>query len=258
MYPIDAARRASGVPLKGIEQVNAEFQGQIHVAVNGNMNFFSDDRFNGFIGNLAAAAQGLITDRCHGRIVRMNTYDSAVSSDNTDTSTAPAGSAFAGEQYGRYVAQYDQQNKFVFAAGRVPLTSTAPDQPTGGPSAAMGGLSTNYSDSNRTDREYQFIGYAKCAEENKGIVFTATQITGTGSGPSLAEDAKKSGVSSLPGGDADDIQILLLDGGTSTALAYAKPTTPNDTLKTAVKEGKHINLYYINTYLLFHCAKPRP
>ena len=258
MYPIDAARRASGVPLKGIEQVNAEFQGQIHVAVNGNMNFFSDDRFNGFIGNLAAAAQGLITDRCHGRIVRMNTYDSAVSSDNTDTSTAPAGSAFAGEQYGRYVAQYDQQNKFVFAAGRVPLASTAPDQPTGGPSAAMGGLSTNYSDSNRTDREYQFIGYAKCAEENKGIVFTATQITGTGSGPSLAEDAKKSGVSSLPGGDADDIQILLLDGGTSTALAYAKPTTPNDTLKTAVKEGKHINLYYINTYLLFHCAKPRP
>jgi hypothetical protein len=251
MYPIDAARRTTGAPFKGIDQVNAAYDGSIHVVVNGNMNFFSDDRFNGTVGNIAAALQGLITDKCHGRLVRMNSYDAAVSSDNTSSTSSPEGSDLAGDTYGRYIAQYNQENKYSLAAGRVPLPS-----PSGGPSAAMGGLSTNYSNADRVNREYQLIGYSKCTDTNKGIVFTATQLTGTGSGPSLAEDAKKSGVAALPSGDADDLQILLLDGGTSTAMAHAKP---DGSLSTRVKKGKHTGtLYYINTYLLFHCEKPRP
>jgi hypothetical protein len=60
MYPIDAARRTTGAPFKGIDQVNAAYDGSIHVVVNGNMNFFSDDRFNGTVGNIAAALQGLM------------------------------------------------------------------------------------------------------------------------------------------------------------------------------------------------------
>jgi hypothetical protein len=251
MYPIDAARRTTGAAFKGIDQVNAAYDGSIHVVVNGNMNFFSDDRFNGTVGNVAAALQGLITDKCHGRLVRMNSYDAAVSSDNTSSTSSPQGSDLAGDTYGRYIAQYNQDNKYSLAAGRVPLPS-----PSGGPSAAMGGLSTNYSNADRVNREYQLIGYSKCTDPNKGIVFTATQLTGTGSGPSLADDAKKSGVAALPGGDADDLQILLLDGGTSTAMSHAKP---DGSLSTRVKKGKHTGtLYYINTYLLFYCEKPRP
>jgi hypothetical protein len=92
-------------------------------------------------------------------------------------------------------------------------------------------------------------------EENHGVVFTATQLTGTGSGPELKEDAKRSGVATLPGGNAGDLQILLLDGGTSTAVSHVNP---DDALSTRVKKSKHTGLlYYINTYLLFHCEKPR-
>lgn len=252
MYPIDAARRPGGGVLNGIDAVAAAFP--VNVAINGNMCFFSVDYYNSTLGKAEATARGLITDKCHGRIVRDKIWDQLVSSDNENGSTSPAGSLLAGETYGRYIAQYDQQKRFVLAGGRVPL-ATAPDQIAGNPGGAMGGLSTNYNADERNDREYQAVGYAPVLEAGKGIVFTATQSNGTGKGPDLAADVKKSGVQALPGGGTNDIQLLLLDGGTSTALAYTKP---DGVMETRVKKLKHTIGYFINTYLLFRCGQPRP
>jgi len=253
MYPIDAAQRPGGGVLNGIDAVTGAFPG-IDVAINGNMCFFSVDYYNSTAGKAEAVLRGLITDKCHGRIVRSKIWDQLVSSDNDDVTTSPKGSLLAGETYGRYIAQYDEQKRFVLAAGRVPV-ATAPDQVLGNPGGAMGGLSTNYDGADRIDREYQAVGYAPVSEAGKGIVFTATQYFGTGKGPDLAADAKKSGVQALPGGNGtSDIQLLLLDGGTSTALAY---TNPDGEIGTHVKNFKHRNGYFINTYLLFRCAPPR-
>ena len=73
----------------------------------------------------------------------------------------------------------------------------------------------------------------------------------------FVEDAKRSGVKALPGGDPRDSEVLLLDGGSSVGLRY---TNPEDTMTVQIKGGKHtgqLPFYYINTYLLFRCEKPR-
>jgi hypothetical protein len=119
--------------------------------------------------------------------------------------------------------------------------------------AALGGLSTNPNESDRADREFQMIGYHRGSEQNKGTVFTATQIEGDGGGAQFINDAKESGV---PTNAADGGRplVFLLDGGTSTAVAHM---TPGDQLKVIVKGPKHSWAYKINTYLLFNCVKPR-
>ena len=78
-----------GAQLKGIDAVVAQYP-DISVVVNGNQCFFADDR-----NSAIAGANGDITDKCHGRIVRFGQLDVAVSSDNYDTTTSPAGSELA-------------------------------------------------------------------------------------------------------------------------------------------------------------------
>ncbi len=263
MYPIDAARRPGGAQLKGIDAVVAQYS-DISVVVNGNQCFFADDR-NAYLAGL----NGEMTDKCHGRIVRFGQLDVAVSSDNYDTTTSPAGSELAAPEPipgmsptdpnsrgGNYVAQYDAQKKFVLAAGQVPLGSGAPDQPAGNPDAAMGGLSANAA-RRQTGGEVQSIGIAPITSDGKEMLFVASQSAGGGHGGDLAADAKKSRVKDLPGGRTGEMQLLFLDGSTSVALAHMNGA---DTLKTVIKGAKHTGspYYYVNTYLLFRCEKPRP
>jgi len=181
-----------------------------------------------------------MTDKCHGRIVRFGQVDWVVSSDDVTKSQLAGNTA-------KYVGQFDGPRRSIMNQGIVP--DTAP----GLPGAAMGGLSTNYTDPDRIDREFQMIGFFPGKESGKGITFTATQTDGSGGGPGIAADAERSEVPKLPG--TDKPMVLLLDGGTSTAVAQINPA---DQLKVIVKGPKHSWLYKINTYLLFRCEPPRP
>ena len=247
LFPVDTSRRPNGEALKGIDATVAAFPG-ISVAINGNITFFADDR-----NPILAGMRQETTDRCHGRMVRFSTWDLAVSSDNDDLTTSPKGSALAGTN-GKYVL-VNQQNKFVFGKGRVPVNPI--------PKAALGGGSTNYGSQEREGKPYQVIG--RCSLDNIGgdnvMLFTATHMQPTGNGKvgkmsELVADAKTSKVAALPGGNAGDIELLMLDGGSSVALGYVNTV---DNMNIHIKAGKHLGppFYYINTYLLFRCEKDR-
>ena len=256
MYPIDAARRPTGTPLKGVDAVVAQYP-DISVVVNGNQCYFEDDR-NAYLAGIS----GEMTDKCHGRIVRFGVLDTAVSSDNYDKTTAPEGSELAGPEPipgmlptdplsrgGNFIAQYSTPQKFVFAAGQVPLSPSLP-------TSAMGGLSANAA-RRQTGDEVQAIGIAPVVSLDKELLFVASQSSGNGHAADLAADVKLSGVENLTGGRAGEVNMLFLDGSSSVALAYSNGS---DDLKTFIKEGKHTGApyYYINTYLLFRSEKARP
>lgn len=228
MYSIDTFHRQT--PLAGIDAVVGAYP-QLSVVVNGNICFFSDPPLFPTAGHM--------TDKCHGGMVRFGTFDTNVSSHDA------AKSSLAGPD-AKYVAQYDQPKRYEFVKGRVPETPA-------GMEAALGGLSTNPNEPDRIDREFQMIGYYPSTEQGKGIVFTATQIDGDGGGAQFVDDAKESGVPTNAT-DGGRPLVFLLDGGTSTAVAHS---SPNDQLNVIVKGAKHTWVYKINTYLLFHCEKPR-
>jgi hypothetical protein len=254
LFPIDASRRAGGVQLKGIDSTAAAFPG-ISVAINGNISYFSDDNYNSTVSRLLIlGSENSITDKCHGRMVRFSTFDAAVSSDNAVTTTSPAGSPFAGPE-GKFIL-VNQNNKFALGKGQVSLNPV--------PKSALGGNSVNYNDQLRDGKPYQVFGRCEVEHqtEDNVIVFTATHLQPPGNGflgkmGEFVEDAKRSGVKALPGGDPGDSEVLLLDGGSSVGLGY---TNPDDTMTVQIKGGKHtgqLPFYYINTYLLFRCEKPR-
>ena len=115
----------------------------------------------------------------------------------------------------------------------------------------MGGLSANAAKRQPEVDEVQSIGIAPATSEGKEILF------GPGHAGDLAAEAKKSRVKDLPGGRTGEIQLLFLDGSSSVALAH---TNGSDILKSIVRGAKHLgrHYYYVNTYLLFRCDKPRP
>jgi len=234
MSAIDTSRTSP--VLKGIDAVKSA-NASSTVIINGNQCFFADDR-----NKLFASLARDITDKCHGRIVRGGTLDAAVSSDNTDKTTSPKGSDLAGVE-GNYIAQ--NGNTFQFALGRVPQ----------GSQSAKGGLSTFYASPKRVDREHQMIGYGPGIEQGKGIVFTATQTSGVGKAPEFSADAKNSGVKNLSGSGVDRFELLILDGSSSVALVYENASGVQQKIVAGAKHGGPE--YYINTYLLFNCAKPR-
>ena len=254
LFPIDASRRASGTPLRGIDSTANAFEG-ITVAINGNISYFSNDNYNSTVSRiLVPGAQNLITDKCHGRMVRFSVLDADVSSDNDVSTTSPAGSDLAGPE-GKYLL-VDQSNKFELGKGRVPLDPI--------PKAALGGASTNYSHPDRDGKPYQMFGRSelKYQSEDNVIVFTATHRQPVGNGfvgkvAEFVQDVERSGVASLPRGGVGAKELLLLDGGSSVALGY---TDADESMTVQIKGGKHtgqLPFYYINTYLLFRCEKPR-
>jgi len=92
------------------------------------------------------------------------------------------------------------------------------------------------------------------------LIFTVSQQPlgnkKVGKVPDFVADVKKSKVKDMPGGNPGELELLLMDGGSSVALAY---TNELDQMNVQFKAGKHFGppLYYINTYLLFRCDKKR-
>ncbi len=223
-------------PLWGIDAVVANYPGYT-VAINANFTF--DIQNVGGLKNM--------TRRCHGRLVS-ETYNAYVSSDNADPNypspTDPLrGSVYAGPD-AKYISM-PQYYQFQIAKGRVPLSPL--------PIQAMGGWHTDY---NRGNQD-QMVGIAEVGLDHR-ILFTATVVAGSGITASFVEDARQSGVPFLPGGDTDDLMLILGDANTSLALAYQSPA---DELKVSHKGLKHTLFgygdYCINTYLLFYSSKPR-
>ena len=187
-------------------------------------------------------------------MVLFSALDAAVSSDNDVLTTSPAGSELAGPN-GKFIS-VGQNNEFALGKERVPLDPK--------PKSALGGESVNYNSPERDGKPYQIFG--RCSLEHQTednvIVFTATHLQPPGNGylgkvSKFVDDAKLSGVKSLPGGDAGDVEVLLLDGGSSVGLGY---TNPDETMTIQIKGGKHtgqVPFYFINTYLLFRCEKER-
>jgi len=236
MRALDSYHHAPS-PLFGIDAVVGKYGGATTI-INGNWTF--DTQNIGFAKNL--------TRRCHGRLVSNGVYNTDTSSDNDDPNVpAPGhdlrGSLRAGEQYGRYISMVSDK-KFEFGSGRVPLDPL--------PKESLGGLSTNYTAGNQD----QIVGIAPVAEE-KRVLFTITLTSGSGFTNSIATAAQRSGVEPIDGGDADDFEMLVLDGNTSRALAHENP---DGTLDVKVKGLKHNPIptgYCIHTYLMFVSEKPR-
>lgn len=221
---------------KGIGSVMASNASQ-DVIINGNQCFFNDGTSAAF-----AFMTGKMTDRCHGRIVSGGSKLAPPSDDRT----TGLGSPLAGP-LGAYIAQ-SSNGSFSFKGGIVPDP---------GYSSAMGGLSTYYAI--RSNERSQLVGRVSGIQSDN-IVFTASQVSGSGGVPTLKDDAISSGVaSSLIGEDSllggRGAELLCLDGSTSVAVAYKNPV---GSLKLAPNVGsKHTSGYYVNTYLMFKCQKPR-
>jgi hypothetical protein len=240
MRALDAFRTPT--KLYGIDSVTAAYPGST-VIINGNMTFDEQDIGGGKI----------MTRRCHGRLVSAGALNTGTSSDNDNENSPPPnifgipnplrGSELAGIN-GKYIAM--SNGIFQFAKGRVPLAPI--------PSEALGGLSTNYSVQNPD----QLMGIAPVGTEFKMLFTVTNKVTTSGITTQISIDAKRSGVESLPGGGANELNLFKFDGGTSLALSYSNPS---GILKTPIKGSKHtgryLNDYCIHTYVLLKSSKPR-
>ena len=232
MFPIDTYDHIADTNrLAGIDAVKASYGS--NVIINGNFCFFS-----------GIFLPGGTTNRCEGRICVAGNILRPPSDDTHHD---------LGGAIGRYIGNTLEPpsfpyNSFVFGAGPIPEPATIDH--------GLGGLSTNYNLSSRQHTPNQVVGRAKGVEYGKGVVFTATNPVGKGGAATeFSVDAKNSGVQSLNGGDADDLELLFLDGGTSVGLVLENPSGVQETL---IKGSKHNGfVYYINTYLLFESEKPR-
>ena len=189
-----------------------------------------------------------MTKRCNGRLITGGVLQAQVSTDSTQAPNTIGASVPLCGNTGKYIAQRPD-GSFTFGNGEVPANA--------GYREALGGLSTNFK--GREDAAVNMVGQAviKHGGERK-LVFSAQT------------DPRKS-----PNGDgggtvgfATDIgkikgtgqSVLIMDGGSSVAMAYADPNaTPTYTLVPqygGVKHGTIIG-YYVNTYLMFKCTRPR-
>ena len=233
MVALDTYDHAADKPrLKGIDEVKANYG--VDVIINGNQCFAN----NGVPFTDYPYPSGM-TNQCDGRLL---SHSVILRPPSNDTHHALGGAL------GRHVLWTVFQNRFSFGAGQIPDPS--------GMDEGMGGLSTNYGLAVRQTAPNQAIGRGTVHQSGKGIIFTATNYDALGGGASdFAADAHKSGVQPLNGGDGDDWELLFLDGSSSVGLVLAKP---DGNQQTVIKGSKHSgNAYYINTYLLFDCEKPR-
>jgi len=256
MFPIETYHRAN--PLPGMQAVVDAYPGLLTVLINGNQCFFEDGSKEtmSFVIKRALTGGKRMSERCHGRLVIQGVLSPA-SSDNYDTTTTPApGSHLAApdpvpgisppSRGGRYIAQNGEE--FVFGSGVVPHPAF---------SSAMGGLSTNYDSPFRQNSPHMWVGRAPVLEEGKGVVFTANHMSGGGMGQRFADDAKESGVPTLPGASVpSDLQLFILDSGQgSVALAHIDPSGD---IKIVRKGRKQNGVpFFVNTYLGFYATPPR-
>jgi len=247
MYGLDTYDHFADAPrLKGIDEVKANYGSD--VIINGNFCYAN----NGVPGTDYPYYGGM-TNRCDGRLCVVR---SILRPPSDDTHRPDLG----GDR-GRYVGctsrepvisngQITIPSEFVFAAGPIPEGNPAtPDQ-------GIGGLTTLYNRPYRQTAENQAIGRGPVIDPGKGVIFTATNyVRSGGAAIQFAADAHNSGVLSLNGGNDSSWELLFLDGGSSVGLVLRNASGDQ---KTLIKGRKHDgNMYYINTYLLFNCEKPR-
>ena len=246
------------------------------VMINGNQCFFragyDEIKEPDLVWDLAHMVEK-IADGCHGRLIIAGVV-AGISSDNFDSTTKPArGSELAGPDPipVRAIAGNDgilgtsddminpmagsPGGKFFSLSGST--WNFAAGQAIG--IDAVGGLSSNYALSVRSDLPHQMVGRAPCSEQGKGCVFTATQIYGVGQAPAFAAAAKQSGNQMLsPSTDVFAQQLFILDSGDgSLALEHIDPV---GNLRNAYIGRKSATgfPYYVNNYVQFWAAKPRP
>lgn len=126
--------------------------------------------------------------------------------------------------------------------------------------SAMGGLSTNYQ--LRDGMFYsQAIGRALTSDGEK-MLFVATHLDGFGGMTALKDAATRSGLNEPLAGEHPSLnrrgrELLILDGNDATALLYKNPRNE----WTGKWHGLHrvdgVSEYFVSTYLMFHCGRPR-
>jgi hypothetical protein len=232
---------------EGIDAVKADYNSD--VIINGNQTFFADNRNKYWAGINAE-----MTDRCEGRLCIGSQILRPPSDDTHNPNLGGTGARYVGYTMGEPTIINSQMiipSLFTFATGQVPEGDPfTPDQ-------GIGGLAAGYDKSELQNTAHQAIGRARVSEIGRGVVFTATTYASdVGNAVLFAADAHNSGVQPLSGGAAGTFELLFLDGSSSVGLVLANP---NGVQQTVIKGGKHTGapFYYVNTYLLFECEKPR-
>ncbi len=248
MSGLDTYDHARDEPrLRGIDEVKANYGSD--VIINGNQCFFHDGR-----SVILAALRGQMTTRCDGRLCVAKNILRPPSDDIHNPNLGGGTARYVGYTGGEPLitnGQISVPSEFNFATGQIPEANPAT------PDHGIGGLAALYSRPELQNSENQAIGRGPVIEVGKGIIFTATTYVGNlGKAELFAADARKSGVKPLSGGDGSQWELLFLDGSSSVGLVL---TNPLGVQKTLIKGGKHTGspYYYINTYLLFNCQKPR-
>lgn len=247
------------------------------VVINGNQCGFTSGLTSAEAAAMSALGDPQITDKCQGRLKELSNGQSPVSNDHFDENTnipgtQMKGSALAGPDPlpsttpplagGKYIAQYPD-GKIVVGLNYAPYFSEPPN-----PSymlTQMGGLSSSYSSSDRSNYNNSLVGTAPIGSTSKMMVFVIMGKNGSigkGKTVELYNSAVSSGVPQIsgattPSGSSPPITMVFLDSGvTSCALAYKKP---NGNLDLLYKGSKHDGSpYYTNTFLQFKSSKPRP
>ncbi len=241
MFGLDTYDHVSDEPrLKGINAVKDNYFSD--VIINGNQCFFSGAYFF-----------GSMTDRCDGRLCVGRQILRPPSDDTHNPNLGGPGARYVGNSMGEpeiVDGVLAIPSHFTFATGQVPEGVPATSD------HGIGGLAAKYDRAELQQSENQAIGRAFVTDPGKGVVFTATTYVGNpGKAISLAADAHRSGVQPLSGGAAGTWELLFLDGSSSVGLVLA---SPNGDQQIVIKGSKHDgNFYYINTYLLFECKRPR-
>jgi hypothetical protein len=247
MFGLDTYHHTAYKPrLKGIDAVKANYDAD--VIINGNQCFKNDG-----LAMSSLPYPGGMTDRCDGRLCIGGLILRPPSDDTHSPDLGGADARYVGVTEGEpsiINGQIIQPKVFTFSTGQVP--EGAPTTPNQG----MGGLTAKYDREELQVKENQLIARSRVTENGKGIIFTATNPAGVAGNPILlAADAHNSGVQPLAGGAPGAWELLFLDGSSSVGLVLANP---DGVQKTLIKGDKHIGVhYYVNTYLLFECEKPR-
>jgi hypothetical protein len=247
------------------------------VVINGNQCGFTSGLTSAEAAAMSALGDPQITDKCQGRLKELSASQSSVSNDHFDENTnipgtQMKGSVLAGpdplpgttppQAGGKYIAQYPD-GKIVVGLNYAPDFSAPPN-----PSymlTQMGGLSSSYSSSDRSNYNNSLVGTAPIGITSKKMVFVIMGKDGSvgkGKTVELYNSAVSSGVPQIsgattPSGSLPPITMVFLDSGvTSCALDYKKPS---GTLDLLYKGSKHNGSpYYTNTFLQFKASKPRP
>jgi len=120
--------------------------------------------------------------------------------------------------------------------------------------AAMGGLKRHYTDSKGDGAV--MVGRSKLVGEDR-LIFISASVGGE-LNQEVINGFISSGIDALKGGITGNFEMLNLDGGSSSALAIAKPS-PNSGMKVHEFGERHLAPVgnKINNYLRFYSGRPR-